>query len=172
MADTISIRDFFAAKAHYAIHCDSLEKARTLLNKFNEMGYAWADGDPYSRHSNFNIFKSNTCYTNDGMYGTITALKGYEVFEFEQVEELMVKEEFSEDTDVIEEEKDSRPMPERKAEFLDKLLDVMLFDLPKQLLKEDREDLFNELFELYEDKYDDCYSASVIKMHMLKCWKK
>lgn len=84
----ITLTEFFENKEHFAIHCDTEEKANTLLKAFDKLGKWWWDGDSYLFHNYYFEHKNQTCYTNNGGYVDCDWCErhGYTIFEFNEVD--------------------------------------------------------------------------------------
>ena len=84
----MTIKEFFENKNKLAIHCDTEEKATKLLKVFDKMGHRWAAGNSYIEDTCWEPYEEETCYSNDGSFGSIVAFReyGYTVLEFEEIE--------------------------------------------------------------------------------------
>ena len=92
----ISLNEFFGVSVEdkpMAIHCDTPEKARTLLQLFADHGKRWAGGQSYldPNELNWEEHKQTTCYSNGNKYGRRWWYEenGYQVYEYEQVSDLL-----------------------------------------------------------------------------------
>lgn len=92
----ISLDEFFSVSAEdkpMAIHCDTPEKARTLLQLFASHGERWYGGESYldPEEINWEGYKEKTCYSNGNKYATQQWYEdnGYQVYEYEQVSDLL-----------------------------------------------------------------------------------
>lgn len=88
----ISLNEFFGVSAEdqpMAIHCDTPEKARTLLKLFASHGERWAGGQSYldPEEVNWETHEETTCYSNGNKYGSQRWYKknGYQIYEYERV---------------------------------------------------------------------------------------
>lgn len=43
----MTLKDFFDSKENLGIHCDNFEKAKTLLEAFDELGKKWCRSENY-----------------------------------------------------------------------------------------------------------------------------
>lgn len=70
-----------------AIHCNTEEKAKTLLKAFDKLGKKWSSGSSYL-DSNFINKLSDYCYSNHNKFCEYEhyRLMGYKIFEFEEVD--------------------------------------------------------------------------------------
>lgn len=85
----MTIKEFFESKSALAIHCNTEEKAKKLVKAFNKAGRRWASGEPYINTA-WEIYKDETCYTNDGCYGDAEYFREDEpsrtILEFDEIE--------------------------------------------------------------------------------------
>lgn len=93
----ITLREFFDSKDKLAIHCDTLEKAKTLLTAFDKMGKRWDIGGSYATNFRWSVCTNNTCYSNKGTFGDTPYYleKNVPIYSFEDVifpSEVKVKE--------------------------------------------------------------------------------
>lgn len=56
----IHIKD--AIKENTVIHCETEEEANRILGMAHELGYKWNTGDNYEDNTEWNTYKSTTCY--------------------------------------------------------------------------------------------------------------
>lgn len=84
----IKLTEFWNSKQALAIHCDTKEKAKTLLNAFNKLGKKRMGGNSYLSIDDYSIYMQYTCYTNNGLYCSYDWYKynGYTIYEFEDVD--------------------------------------------------------------------------------------
>lgn len=84
----IKLTEFWDSKQALAIHCDTQEKAKTLLKAFDKLGKKWVDGDSYLGDTYYNYFGRITCYTNTGIIGRYNTFKisYYTIYEFDEVD--------------------------------------------------------------------------------------
>ena len=83
----ITLKEFWESKQRMCIHCDTEEKANTLLKAFDRMGKFWSSNDSYLEESNWDDNKEDTVYYNNGTYGDINyAKRGRCIYEFEEVD--------------------------------------------------------------------------------------
>lgn len=83
----ITLKEFFNSDRSLAIHCDTEEKANILLKAFDKMGKKWNSSTLYTKESNYEWYKEETCYYNDGTYckKDWCLTMGAKVYEFEEV---------------------------------------------------------------------------------------
>lgn len=84
----MTIKEFFESKDNLVIHCDTEAKAMKLLKVFDMTGHRWAAGNSYIEDTCWEPYEEETCYSNDGGFGSIVAFReyGYTVLEFEEIE--------------------------------------------------------------------------------------
>lgn len=86
----ITLKEFWNNKGikRMAIHCDTKEKANTLLKAFNKMGKKWSSGCSYTSFNNYEDYQNKTCYSNDGCFAYYDWYKryGYMIYEFDKVD--------------------------------------------------------------------------------------
>lgn len=89
--EIITLKEFWESEEELAIHCDTEEKAIKLCKKFNEMGKIWTSGRTYNERINYENYKEDTAYSNDGGYCSIGWFKekNYKIYEFEQVADFI-----------------------------------------------------------------------------------
>jgi hypothetical protein len=100
----ITLKEFFESKQELAIHCDTEEKAKKLLSAFDKMGRKWRSGESYAEITNWEDYKEETLYYNDGCYADLDygTEHNHDVYEFENVDLTLPKEyQFSEDEKTI-----------------------------------------------------------------------
>ena len=100
----ITLKEFWESKQELAIHCNTEEKAKTLLSAFDKMGKKWATGEAYLTYSNWHDCGSDTVYYNDSTYGCLEFVDtdNVRVYEFEEVDLTIQKEyQFTEDEKAI-----------------------------------------------------------------------
>lgn len=85
---SISVNEFWCDDKYLSIHCDEEWKAEILTKVFDKMGKKWYHGGSYSKEINWNAFKSETVYTNNGFYDDkpTSIENGYHVYQFEDVD--------------------------------------------------------------------------------------
>ena len=83
----ITLIEFWNSKKPLAIHCDTREKARKLLEIFDKLGKKWHSGESYTKESYYNDHLCSTCYSNHRKYSDCDYYKkcNYAVYEFEDV---------------------------------------------------------------------------------------
>ena len=115
----MTIKEFFESKDTLAIHCDTEEKAKKLLKVFDNLGHRWTTGVRYTMFTSWEIYKEETCYTNDGCYGRIeyyrennTTILEFDEIEFEDASFKSCVEKIQSVTD--KEEKGPQSMKEEK----------------------------------------------------------
>ena len=71
-----------------AIHCDEEWKANILMKVFDRMGKTWLTGRKYTQNNNFDMYKSDTCYSCLGAYSDISTFEKYTyvIYPFDQVD--------------------------------------------------------------------------------------
>lgn len=83
----ITLKQFFESKDILAIHCSTEEQAKKLLDAFNKMGKKWANGDLYDKgFLNWDFCKQNTCYFNNGTWGSTSEVFKGNCYKFEEVD--------------------------------------------------------------------------------------
>lgn len=84
----ITLSEFWKSKTPMAIHCNTKEKARTLLNAFDKLGKKWRNGDSYLEIDYYSLRYGNTCYSNGNRFDGISwyKLNCYTIYEFEEVD--------------------------------------------------------------------------------------
>lgn len=100
----ITLKEFWESKEKLVIHCDTEEKAKTLLSAFDKMGKRWRSIDKYTSKNCWNIYEEDTCYSNDGFYDNKDFYigQGVTIYEFEDVDLTIPKEyQFTEDEKTI-----------------------------------------------------------------------
>lgn len=100
----ITLKEFFGSKQELVIHCNTEEKAETLLSAFDKMGKKWNSGNRYTEFNNWQYNKQETVYYNEGTYGNLRCMDSdvCMVYEFENVDLTIPKEyQFSEDEKTI-----------------------------------------------------------------------
>lgn len=69
----------------YAVfHCDTKEKANELLNKLDELGYTWANGDSYFGNNKYGLYGENSCYSP--FLGTLSNIGTYIIKNFKIID--------------------------------------------------------------------------------------
>ena len=88
MEKKITLKEFFESKEELCIHCDTEEKANTLLKAFHKMGKKWCGGKSYLKDNLWRAERENTVYYNKGTYGDTDYSKkhNYTIYEFEEVD--------------------------------------------------------------------------------------
>jgi len=51
-----------------AVHCKTIEEAKDFCKQMHEHGMKWCTGTDYLCTNNWNMYKQETCYSNDGCY--------------------------------------------------------------------------------------------------------
>lgn len=100
----ITLKEFWESKQGLAIHCDTEEKAKTLLSAFDKMGKKWDSEEAYSTNTCWQNYRSKTVYYNDNTYGYLEYAidENVKVYEFEEVDLTIPKEyQFTEDEKTI-----------------------------------------------------------------------
>ena len=84
----IKLTEFWNNTNILYIHCNTRQKATTLLNAFNKLGKTWSGGCSYLKRDNYDDEESKTCYSNRGMYCGYEECKGgnYTIYEFDEVD--------------------------------------------------------------------------------------
>ena len=84
----ITLSEFWNSKYAMAIHCNTEEKARKLLNVFDKMGKKWRGGYSYLDEFYYDIYHQYTCFSNNGEYCYYEWYNdnGYTIYEFEDVD--------------------------------------------------------------------------------------
>lgn len=82
----ITLTEFWNSKNDLAIHCDTEEKAKTLLKAFDKLGKKWAGGNSYL-NSDCIIKRGDVCYSNTNRFCGYEyyRLMGYKIYEFDEV---------------------------------------------------------------------------------------
>lgn len=83
---------FFESKDALAVHCPCEKDAELLLAMFDDAGYKWFGGQPYSLDTHWYYYTKNTCYLNNHRYAGLHHLtNGTKVFSFREflAEEFM-----------------------------------------------------------------------------------
>lgn len=65
--------DFKDENNKIAVHCKTEEEAKDFCKQMHEHGMKWNTGRTYLECTNYNVFKTKTCYSNSGCYRN----KGY-----------------------------------------------------------------------------------------------
>lgn len=100
----ITLEEFWGSEEKLVIHCDTEEKAQTLLSVFDKMGKRWRSIDKYTSKNCWNVYEEDTCYSNDGFYDNkdFYIEQGVTIYEFEDVDLTIPKEyQFTEDEKTI-----------------------------------------------------------------------
>lgn len=58
-----------------AVHCKTEEEAIDFCKQMHEHGMKWRDGDSYLKENNWNMYKEETCYKNDGRFASFPFYK-------------------------------------------------------------------------------------------------
>lgn len=84
----IKLTEFWNSKNTMYIHCNTRQKAKTLLNAFDKLGKTWSGGCSYLKRDNYDDEESQTCYSNEGMYCGYEECRDhkYTIYEFEEVD--------------------------------------------------------------------------------------
>lgn len=86
LAYEINFEDFLAGGSSLAIQCETAEEAKTLCEMLHDCGKTWNDGESYHDNYNWDIYKEQTYYTNDGLYGSMSFVSGHRVVKFSVVD--------------------------------------------------------------------------------------
>lgn len=70
----MTLEEFFKDSRTLYIHCPKKLQAVVLCKKFHKLGKTWKDGSIYLDNYNYELFKNNTCYTNQGTYYSVENL--------------------------------------------------------------------------------------------------
>ena len=86
--ESITLEEFWKSERKIAIHCNTKEKAKKLLNAFDKMCKKWRNGDSYLENDYYSLKYENTCYSNDNRFDGISwyRLNCYTIYEFEDVD--------------------------------------------------------------------------------------
>ena len=84
----ITLTDFWSNKKLMAIHCNTKEKAKKLLEAFDKLGKKWCDGDSYLDDDCYDMHMQDICYDSDGECSEYSWYKehDYEIYEFKDVD--------------------------------------------------------------------------------------
>nr|DAG18747.1 MAG TPA: hypothetical protein [Caudoviricetes sp.] len=84
----ITLKDFFESDEKLVIHCDTEEKANTLLEAFDKLGKKWCTDKSYLGYNCWQYYGEETCYTNNGTYSNKQWYfdNCYKVYDFEEIE--------------------------------------------------------------------------------------
>ena len=81
----MTLQEFFNSKEDIAIHCDTEEKAKTLLSAFDKMGKKWKSGTKYDGDYWWvYLYGKETAYGNDCTFGKSDYYS--KVIEFEDID--------------------------------------------------------------------------------------
>ena len=83
----ITLQEFWASDKKLAIHCDTEDKAKKLLQAFDSFGMRWISGQRYTDTDEFYLYGNNTCYANNRCCCDIKyyIANNYTIYEFEDV---------------------------------------------------------------------------------------
>ena len=86
--NNIKLEEFWKSTEHLAIHCDTEEKAKQLLEAFDRLGKEWSNGESYLEVTNWSMTEKETCYDNKGLYSSYKIYKenDFNIYEFENVD--------------------------------------------------------------------------------------
>ena len=89
----ITLEEFWNSKRKLAIHCSTSEKANKLLNAFDFLGHKWHSGESYNAFNNWHVYMTNTCYSNERMYGDCRFYKSEytKIYEFEEIDDILLR---------------------------------------------------------------------------------
>ena len=62
--------DFKDENNKIAVHCKTEEEAKDFCNQMHEHGMKWNTGRTYLECTNYNVFKTKTCYSGYGTYSS------------------------------------------------------------------------------------------------------
>lgn len=86
----ITLTEFWNSKGKkpLAIHCDTEEKAKTLLKAFDKLGEKWISGNSYLLDNIYGVHNKSTCYSNNNKYCSYDFYRGsnYKIYEFDEVD--------------------------------------------------------------------------------------
>lgn len=84
----MTIKEFFESNEKLVIHCDTEEKAITLLKAFDKAGYRWSNYEKYIEANYWKVYEYNTCYSNEKRYADIKFYQNYnyKILEFKDIE--------------------------------------------------------------------------------------
>ncbi len=84
----ITLTEFWNSKKTMAVHCNTKEKAKTLLKAFDKLGKKWVSGNRYLDILEYEIYYQYTCYLNDNSYWDYERCNdyGYTIYEFEEID--------------------------------------------------------------------------------------
>lgn len=90
----ITLEEFWKNEEKIAIHCNTKEKAKKLLNAFDKMGMRWLSGVRYSKFDLYFGHGQNTCYSNDHQFCSYEFYKkhDYIIYEYEDIDDILLKE--------------------------------------------------------------------------------
>ena len=100
----ITLKEFWESKEKLVIHCDTEEKAKTLLSAFDKIGKEWWTNDKYTSKNYWKVYEEDTCYSNSFGYANkdFYTRQGATIYEFEDVDLTIQKEyQFTEDEKTI-----------------------------------------------------------------------
>lgn len=84
----MTIKEFFESEDKLAIHCDTEEKAKKLLEAFDKASHRWVNEDRYIEDICWEIYEEETCYSNERGFGSIVVFRecDYTILEFDEIE--------------------------------------------------------------------------------------
>lgn len=90
----ITLEEFWKSEEKIAIHCNTKEKAKKILNAFDKMYMRWWSGDSYSKFDLYHGYGGNTCYSNNHRFCSYEYYKnvGYKIYEYEEIDDILLKE--------------------------------------------------------------------------------
>lgn len=73
-----------------AIHCNTHEKAKKLVKRFDEMGKKWSSGKSYLEDDYYRMYDEEMCYTTTGQYSPewFYQNNNYLVVEFDEIDDF------------------------------------------------------------------------------------
>ena len=100
----ITLKEFWESKEKLVIHCDTEEKAKTLLSAFDKIGKEWCTNNKYTSKNYWKVYEEDTCYSNSFGYANkdFYTRQGATIYEFEDVCLIHTKKhQFTKDEKVI-----------------------------------------------------------------------
>lgn len=84
----ITLSEFWNSREILTIHCNTEEKAKTLLRAFDKLGKKWCNDDSYLGDSEYKRYHQYTCYSNDREYSDCDWYNnhGCTIYEFDEVD--------------------------------------------------------------------------------------
>lgn len=120
----MTLKEFFESKEKLVIHLPTKEMANKFCERANELGYTWSDKTSYTKYSNYNIYKEETCYSNAYSYSEIDFYKkhDYTILNFNDIED------FKENDDM----ENYIVINGKKAELTEEQIKQLGIDIPKE----------------------------------------